>query len=181
MSDTNYEKKQGKGSKEKSPKCKQVWYVAYGSNLCKKRFMVYIDGGSCPENGKEYEGCANKTPPLDDKPVLIPHELYFGGSSTSWEKKGTAFIDANKFGITLSRAYLITEEQFLDIQKQEGSSYKHIVELKNGDGEIPYKTFTSETRQPENEPSTGYKSVIIKGLSETYPQLPILYGTELRE
>jgi len=133
--------------------------------------MRYITGGLYEGNGKTYEGCVDKTPPLYDKPFLIPYELYFGKESPSWNGGGVAFIDADKPGITLGRAYLITENQFLDIQKQEGSWYEHIVELINGGDDIPHKTFTGISRYPENSPSKNYMDVIFKGLCETYPQL----------
>ena len=43
-----------------------VWYVGYGSNLNRARFMTYIEGGSIPGNDVVHEGCADPTPPVDD-------------------------------------------------------------------------------------------------------------------
>ena len=157
-------------------KDKLVWYVAYGSNLLRERFMIYINGGRFKANGKPYDGCKNKTPPIKDKPYLLPYELYFGNESPSWDMKGVAFIDANKEGITLGRAYLITEEQFLEIQSQEGCSdkwYGHIVKIANDSENIPYNSFTSKKRNLENNPSEKYLKIFHMGLCETYPQLMV--------
>ena len=151
-----------------------VWYVAYGSNLLMERFLCYIKGGSFRGNDKIYRGCADTSPPLKDKPFLIPYELYFGNESGSWDGGGVAFIDADKPGIALGRAYLITYEQFLDIQRQEGVSdewYGRIVEIAAGVGDIPHKTFTSLHRRLDNMPNNKYLDVLLEGLCETYPQL----------
>ena len=167
-------KKIDKKSSKKKNKRNLIWYVAYGSNLCRDRFMIYINGGFYNVNNQTYDGCRDKTPPLKDKPFLIPHELYFGYTSSYWENKGVAFIDADKSGVTLGRAFLITEEQFYDIQKQEGATddwYGRIVNLVNTDDNIPCKSFTSKKRHKTNIPSEKYVEIISRGLSETYPQL----------
>ena len=162
---------------------KYVWYVAYGSNLCRARFMAYIEGGLFPGNGRTYKGCSDKSPPLQDKPFLVPYEMYFGNEAASWDGMGVAFLDADKPGIALGRAYLITEEQFYDVQEQEGAFdewYGRIVELHNEAGDIPYKTFTSRIRRPEKSPGKKYLDVIFKGLNETYPQF-VLYNDIRRQ
>lgn len=84
-----------------------VWYACYGSNLLKERFMLYI---------KE---CNDKTEPSCEKPIIIHHDLYFANSSSRWENKGVAFIkpEKNEKVATLGRMYIITEEQFLEIQE----------------------------------------------------------------
>ena len=86
------------------------------------------------------------------------------------------FDDADKTGITLGRAYLITEEQFFDIQKQESPSgewYGRVVDIACEDDDIPYKTFTGNYRHEENVPSQIYLDTIFEGLCETYPQLNV--------
>jgi hypothetical protein len=163
--------------KKQKMKDKYVWYVAYGSNLFKERFMAYINGGIYKGNGRKYKGCNDKTPPLKDMPYLIPHELYFGNKSTTWGGKGVAFIDADKSGLTLGRAYLIKEEQFIEIQQQEGLEdewYGSVVQLQEGEDNIPCRTFTSKKRNAENKPSKEYVDVILKGLFETYAEIKML-------
>jgi len=142
-----------------------VWYACYGSNLCADRFMRYI------------ERCADHTPPRDSKPVIIPHKLYFAKASAKWENKAVAFVEPLPAeGVrTLGRAYLISKEQFADIQLMEcGQSkkgwYRH--ELKLGViGKYPISCFTSPGILAANNPSEKYLDVIRKGLRETWPEL----------
>jgi len=154
---------------------KYVWYVTYGSNILKERFMKYIEGGFYEANGKTYKGCTDKSPPIKDKPYLIPYELYFGNKSKTWNGGGVAFINEDKRGVTLGRAYLITEDQFLEIQEQEGSSdkwYGHTVALHRDFGDFIHVTFTqTQEHREENPPNNNYLKIIYEGLCETYPQL----------
>jgi hypothetical protein len=156
-----------------------VWYVAFGTNMLKERFMVYIKGGKFRGKGKgkdnkNYRGCRDTTPPLAEKPFIIPRELYFGKESSLWDNSGVAFLDADKPGITLGRAYLITEEQFTDIQTQEGPKwYERIIKFENDVNGIPHKTFTSTNRFKANDCKDNYIDVMFEGLCETYyPNLP---------
>ena len=154
---------------------KYVWYVVYGSNMQKERFMKYIEGGFYEVNGKTYKGCADKSPPLKDKPYLIPYELYFGNKSKTWGGGGVAFIDGSKAGVTLGCAYLITEDQFIEIREQEGSSdkwYGHTVTLAHSYGDFIYVTITQTQENREDNPANdNYLKIMHKGLCETYPQL----------
>jgi len=151
-----------------------VWYVSYGTNMLKERFMVYINGGKFRGNGKgkdntAYPGCTVKLPPLANKPFLLPYELYYGKTSKTWNNSGVAFIDADKPGITLGRAYLITEEQFAEIQEQEGSTwYNRIVEIAKDPYGVPYRTITGMNRHQNNKCNDSYTDVMFEGLCETY-------------
>jgi len=150
-------------------KNKLVWYVAYGSNILRERFMVYINGGCFREYCKSYPGCSDKTPPIKDKPYTLPYERYYGRKSSNWNNEGVAFIDINKLGNTCGRAYLITIEQFNCIQEQEGNNdnwYGCIVEMGCDENDIPYKTFTSRNRHPDNAPSNEYLAIIKEGMKE---------------
>lgn len=152
-----------------------VWYACYGSNLCRERFLCYITGE--PFEGKTYNlGCSDHTLPRDDRPVLIPYELYFGNSSHTWGGCGVAFLDTSKPGTALGRMYLITAEQYAEVRDQEGRSsawYNAEVPLGTVDG-YPIFTFTNSNRRTENAPSARYLDVIRRGLAETYPQLVLL-------
>ena len=77
-----------------------VWYASYGSNLLYNRFLCYIQGGEIEGANKVYPGCRDRTPPIMDKQIVIPHELYFSKHSNIWENKGVAFIKPTKNKIT---------------------------------------------------------------------------------
>lgn len=148
-----------------------IWYACYGSNLLNERFMHYIHGGVCRFNGSSYDGCTDQSEPLDDRPCIINHKLYFGNRSSKWDDGGVAFLNPvrNEKVVTLGRMFLITEEQFKEVQRQEGPGwYNEVLDLGMAEG-IPIKTFTHSTVFPRSKPSKSYVSVVRKGLSETYP------------
>lgn len=140
-----------------------VWYAAYGSNINKNRFMQYINS------------CSDKSAPIEDMPYIIPYELYFASISRTWDHKGVAFINDNKYGVTLGRVYKITMSQFLEIQSMEGSKYTKKVKLEDLDG-IPVFTFTSvNVRTDIKEASVKYMETIKSGLKEVYPDKSDLF------
>ncbi len=98
-----------------------VWYASYGSNLFRARFMAYIAGGSPPGEAFSQAGCNDPTPPREDRPLTIPHRLYFAQRSANWENGGVCFIrrGAEPGVETLGRIYLITESQFKEVFYQE--------------------------------------------------------------
>lgn len=105
-----------------------VWYLSYGSNLSKRRFLTYILGGK-PEGSSKYEpGSKDKTLPLKEKNTIINYELYFSEHSKKWDNLGVGFIgtEKNPEFKTYAKMYLITKEQFEDIVKQENSINKEI-------------------------------------------------------
>ena len=83
--------------------------------------MCYIEGGIPEGTEKSYSGCSDKTPPHDDKKIIIHHELYFSKSSSIWEGKAVAFIKSKRdeSAKTLGRMYLISREQFVQVVRQE--------------------------------------------------------------
>ena len=49
-----------------------VWYVGYGSNLLRERFICYITGGQFRLGGSHTNGCKDKTLPIFIKgPISI--------------------------------------------------------------------------------------------------------------
>jgi len=97
---------------------KQVWYVAYGSNLAAERFRCYVAGGR-PTGGKRvYPGCRDKAEPARVIGVEVPGGLVFAGESLVWSG-GMAFYDLNGPGRVAGRAYLLTAEQLGDVAAQE--------------------------------------------------------------
>lgn len=150
-----------------------VWYACYGSNLLKERFLCYLQGGKCRYNGRTYKGCTDKTVPKSSKAIMIPFEMYYGNHSASWNNAGVSFLDSSKAGQTLGRMHLITEEQFYEIHRQEGSGdnwYNQLIYLGKDTGFEIY-TFTNKTRREECEPDENYLSVMRQGLTETYPEI----------
>lgn len=150
-----------------------VWYACYGSNLLEERFLCYLQGGQCPYNGKIYKGCKDETPPKAVKPVTIPFEMYYGNHSASWNNSGVSFLDSIQRGQTPGRMYLITEEQFYEIHKQEGSGdnwYNQLIYLGKDTGFDIY-TFTNKIRREECRPDKSYVEVLRRGLIETYPKI----------
>ena len=172
-----------------------VWYASYGSNLCSRRFMCYIEGGLLEGASRPHPGCRDKTPPKDDRPIKIPYPLYFARQSSNWGNKGVAFVGLEKEETepTLGRMYLITEQQFADVVSQENdgakismdlqkvkqqgsmvfreSWYGNILYLGDQDG-FPIYTFTSEKNialEAPVAPSPEYLKTVISGLKEVYP------------
>ncbi len=153
----------------------KVWYLSYGSNISEERFGYYIKGGILPATKKEYAGCTNKMMPNEDeiKNVIVSNQLYFGNVSKTWFNSGVAFLDPNVDGATLSKMYLIDEEQLAEVHKQEGSGknwYHDIVNLgeyKNS----PILTVTNYNKRDSNTPCIAYVDTISKGIRESYPSI----------
>lgn len=148
-----------------------VWYVGYGSNLFRDRFICYILGGQFRWGGSYAKGCKDKTLPKEDRPFIIPHGLYFAKNSSSWENGGVAFIsperDENRH--TYGRMWKITEEQYSDIWDQEGKVWYNIeVDLGQAEDGTPIRTITNNSKLKFSKPSDEYLKTIIAGLRETY-------------
>ena len=178
-----------------------VWYASYGSNLKRQRFMCYIQGGKPEGRTEPNQGCRDKTPPIDSKPVSLNFDLYFAGKSKSWGGGGVAFIrEGTKESLTLGRMYLITYEQFNDVVMQENDKcvngelyvprFQQLVQQRESvlpdkpwygkllnvgtEGGHPIVTFTTpitDLRPNPNDPSEEYLNTIASGLRETYPKM----------
>ena len=100
---------------------RMVWYACYGSNLLKSRFMCYIKGGLIPGNRRQERGCKDTRDPQKSAPLIIKHELFFGYHAEKWDGSGVAFINPEKTNtsVTFGRMYLVSEERFWDIVRQE--------------------------------------------------------------
>jgi len=101
-----------------------VWYSCYGSNLNEERFLCYIQGGKPKNSSREEIGCKDKTLPLENRKYQLNRPLYFAKNSPHWNNGGSGFIGLypDKENYTLSRMYLITKEQFVDLVNQENST-----------------------------------------------------------
>lgn len=150
-----------------------VWYASYGSNMLFERLVTYIKGGNCKFNGVDYEGCRNKLIPKDSRPITIPYKMYYGNDNSSWGTGGAAFLDTKSRGQSLGRMYLITEEQFEDISRQEGREghwYNQTLSLGEHNG-IEIVTLTNKNTRQHNNPSDSYIEILRMGLKETYPNM----------
>jgi hypothetical protein len=172
-----------------------VWYAGYGSNLCAARFRCYLEGGTPPGLTRRCRGARDKTPPHDDRPVTIPHSLYFAGTS-GWGG-APSFVDTVESTSTPThgRAYLIAWEQFEDVVAQENERstttpiglapddltagfsvglgpgrYENLLCLGRLEG-FPVVTFTSPGAMTEaqlGEPAPAYLKMLVAGLREAY-------------
>ena len=155
-----------------------VWYVGYGSNLNKQRFLCYILGGTPKYGCKPNEGCINKTLPPEVRAIKIPYVLYFalpkGRKKTfNWGEGGVAFIAPEKVEDknlwTLGRMWKITKDQHEEVKEQEGQPlYDHEICIGEDNG-IPIYTITNKRRLNNNiPPNKRYLKTIALGLKETY-------------
>ncbi|MCM8772324.1 MAG: gamma-glutamylcyclotransferase [Candidatus Omnitrophica bacterium] len=148
---------------------KYLIYAAYGSNLLKERFIVYIKGGYF-EN-RHYEGSSDKSDPEDLGWIYVPHRLYFAKKSPTWDNKGVAFLSCKKEENpeyhAIVRLWKISEKQFEDLHKQEGLKWYHKIMLLGEKNGLLIKTFTGCWENEKQEPSEKYLNIIKKGLKET--------------
>lgn len=179
-----------------------IWYASYGSNISIERFMCYIQGGKPGGATRTYLGCKDQSPPINQKPIKIPNELYFAKSADVWNGGGVCFINPEKSEnvVTLGNMYLITRQQFLEIVQQENNTDEPIEidfkKIQTEESEIvrenswygnllylgeednaPIFTFTNENFLADeiNSPNQHYLKTIIKGLINSHK----LNNTEL--
>ena len=173
-----------------------VWYVSYGSNLNRSRFLAYLQGGRAPGNDVDHAGSRDPTPPHDDVALELGHSLYFAGRSKRWGGTSAAFVSLPaKDPPSLVRAYLVTQGQFVDVVRQENNLQGDIVAFEQrlhdameeghtrllptgfytellfcGErGGHPMLSFTaSEDRTDVGRPSAAYLQMIGSGLRECH-------------
>jgi hypothetical protein len=171
-----------------------VWYVAYGSNLCEARFRCYLAGGS-PDGStsRHYPACAAGDEVLADRPVRVPHRLYFARASRSWNGGAVAFLDLGQAhpAPTYGRAWLITLGQLDHLVTEENAGhptevsvaalrgaptdlrdhgwYRTLLPLGELDG-VPAVTLTGRP-QRSRPPDPAYLATLRAGLGEAWPEL----------
>jgi hypothetical protein len=166
-----------------------VWYAAYGSNLSRERFEIYLHGGTPRGATHTYPGCRDASDPIDDVADAIPAELAFGGTSTTWGG-GVAFLGPQADAAAKVRLYLLTTEQVADVIAQEnwlepgtvviddhmldhtttipGSHmYGTVVALHRHDG-VPVLAVSQDPGTPASAPSAAYLRHIADGLRESH-------------
>ncbi|RXI96394.1 hypothetical protein DS745_22020 [Anaerobacillus alkaliphilus] len=169
-----------------------VWYASYGSNLSRDRFLCYIRGGKPEGSEIEEVGCRDQSLPIKEASFIMDYPLYFAKNSDRWQNGGVAFIGLQQDlqTKTYSKKYLITEEQFFDVVKQENNGaefeinldeakkegsktfrdawYGTILYVGEADGH-PIFTFTADwdLDVPFSKPSKHYLRMIREGLKTT--------------
>ena len=154
-----------------------VWYVSYGSNMLRERFLCYIEGGSY-EGSSYRQPCSDTSAPVAVRAIEIPYDMYFGNHSGSWQDCGVSFLDTSRKGRALGVAYLITREQFNHVACEEnggrqpggGYWYEDIIDLDTMDG-FEVKTITNKSLRTYNEPCEEYLDTLRKGIMENWPNL----------
>ena len=147
--------------------------IGYGSNLCRERFLHYIERDKFQLGGKSCTGCNDKTFLDESKPIKISHGLFFANSARWWGNGGVSFISLNhtlnENNYTYGRMWKITREQFSDVWDQEGRGWydKELPLGQDNDG-TPIVTITSSNKLEFNIPSDNYLKTMIVGLKETY-------------
>jgi hypothetical protein len=169
----------------------RLWYVAYGTNLCRARFQVYLQGGRPSGGARDYPGSRDPLAPQRDFPLMLAGGLRFVGVSSVWGG-GLAVYDPRAAGEVAARAYLITAEQFVDVLAQEmrlqpgidldlalvqetrwhsygPGCYQTVAALGFREG-LPMLTFTCAEGddRPANPPSAGYLRTMAIGLRESH-------------
>jgi hypothetical protein len=174
-----------------------IWYAAYGSNLDRDRFALYLGGGRPPGGARSLPGARDASPPRDERAVVLPGSMFFGWRSPTWGG-GVSFYDADghpeapEGDSCLARAYLLTEGQFADVAAQEmhrepgeDVDLAHVLEHKRdslGPGRyetlhlvgeldgIAMLTFTADdpAALPANPPTPAYLATLVRGLRDTH-------------
>ena len=178
----------------------RVWYVSYGSNLLRARFLTYLTGGPIPgaTDGQEQPGSRDRSLPLADSPVEIDRTLVFAKKSARWGGGGVAFLDPDERPATPTRgrAWNITCQQLEDVFRQENrqaepvaidldqlvrdgyldgysSSYGRLLFLGSGQDGLPLVTLTGAARPTDTNPAhESYLGVMAEGLSECWDLSP---------
>lgn len=166
----------------------RLWYVGYGSNLNRTRFMTYLLGGSGGDSAHHHPGARDSSSPSGERVVQIDGGLWFGGKSQKWDG-GVAHLDVDRAGDVIGRAWRIRLGQLADLVAQEMDLVPGSVELGSddvlGSGEIiadgsrqarlislapiedePAVTFTFVDRGHQRPPSPGYLATMVVGLRE---------------
>ncbi len=173
-----------------------VWYVSYGSNLHRARFLSYLRGGVMPGGRRADTGCRDPSPPRADAALHLRFPMYFSGESRVWGG-GVAFLDHTERRDadgrrTYARGYVITGEQFEDLVAQESKRahapvdwvalrregrstvgpgrYDELVVVGERDG-VTMVTFTHPAPMRANTtaaPVAGYLHMLAEGLRDAH-------------
>ncbi|MQL98803.1 hypothetical protein Taro_031515 [Colocasia esculenta] len=150
-----------------------IWYGSYGSNMWKPRFLCYIEGGQVEGMKNPCRGSNDKTSPKGILWKVIPHQLFFGRSSSqTWGKGGVAFIHPKRNDVakTYMCFYRITFEQFNDVLLQENCATQ---EMASPLFDLSALDFVTENKSMELMAVKGgwYSNVLYLGHEDSIPML----------
>ncbi len=170
----------------------QIWYASYGSNLCERRFLHYLQGGRPEGASRDYPGARDPAAPARVEPYRLDGSVFFAWESPTWGG-GIAFFDRAGPGTSFARAYLLTAGQFSDVQSQEmhrspgvdhdltglltegrallgPGRYEHL-QVVGEIEDVPVVTFTATWTQEDiefNPPVEPYVALMAAGLRESH-------------
>lgn len=154
-----------------------VWYVAYGSNLLRERFLAYLGGGSGPGGSGSHVGARDATPPRADRTFALDRQLVFTGRSQRWDGGGVCAVvpapPAGGFGDAgscLGRGWLITVGQLFDVWRQENGG--------RDPGPVPWSTFPATGHHDVDD--GRYRRLDWLGRLDGLPAVTITCGQEMQ-
>ena len=149
-----------------------LWYAAYGSTVNRDQFLELIRGGPSRFNRATLTGCRSTQDPIRDYALAINHELYFGRLSNVWGG-AVAFVSPGvSRNQTLGRAYLITEEQFVDIACQENGRRPDDPDMlfhSEYSALHPESYFGPDPGRPPGAGQQWYGRILLLGTRESWP------------
>ena len=144
-----------------------------------ERFLTYIEGGAFEDGGSYNYPCRDTSAPVERRTIDIPHDMYFGNHSGSWNGCGVSFLDTSRNGHALGVAYLITREQFEHVAAEEnggrfpdgyGNWYEDTKTLGEMEG-YEMITITNNELRPYAEPCKEYLNTLKKGIKQNWPDM----------
>ncbi|MFW5859289.1 MAG: hypothetical protein ACOCYP_04640 [Planctomycetota bacterium] len=113
------------------PDATPIWYAAYGPDLLWDCMERHLGGGELEPEAAALPGCADPTPPIDERALLIPHRLYFAGRARHWADGGDAFIDPTSgSGVTtFGRAWRVSRSQLVDLIRSKNGRSNLAIDL----------------------------------------------------
>lgn len=169
-----------------------VWYVAYGSNIDRRRLLTYLEGDRHLGSASTHDGARDRRPPLADAPHELTFDVFFAGRSTRWDGAVAycAHGTESSPGPALGRRWLLRRSQLEDLVRQEnrhahplvldvdacrraghldalGGRYGRLVWLGEIDG-CPTLTATwARPTDPDGPAGIAYLRTIARGLAES--------------
>ena len=109
-----------------------VYYCSYGSNLTRRRFLGYIEGGRVPFNSASFRGATDKTHPSDSFVSRIAYPLTFACKSMSWGGGGVAYLHPG----VLPPDRISHDGAIVRCYRVKFSQWRDVVEQENGDADL---------------------------------------------
>ncbi len=171
-----------------------MWYVAYGSNMDRRRLTAYLGGGGVSGSRFVERGARDPRAPLASARLWLDRRVRFVGHSRRWGGGVAVLEHRRRTGVrTPARAWLIGHDQFEDIVAQENRRPVAPIRLPGRTGRVvavgtgtydgllllghspvdgrPLVTITAPEppeQLPSTPPSAAYAATIAAGITETH-------------